>query len=50
MMQHAWEPANPFPTRDEAIYLYDVAERVANGYLPPSYTNYQNGETAFGGQ
>jgi hypothetical protein len=50
MMQHAWEPANPFPTRDEAIYLYDVAERVAKkGYLPESYIDYQNGETAFDG-
>jgi hypothetical protein len=24
-MMHAWEPENPFPTLDEAAYLYDVA-------------------------
>jgi hypothetical protein len=47
MMQHAWEPANPFPTREEALYLYSVAERVAkDGFLPASYIHYQNGESA----
>jgi hypothetical protein len=50
MMQHSWEPANPFPTLDEATYLYNVAERVAKeGYLPASYIHYQDGETAYDG-
>jgi hypothetical protein len=51
MMQHAWEPANPFPTREEAVYLYSVAERVAkDGFLPASYIHYQNGESAYEGR
>lgn len=27
----------PFPTREEAEYLYDVCHRVAHGYIPPSF-------------
>ncbi|KAL3823669.1 hypothetical protein ACHAXA_009774 [Cyclostephanos tholiformis] len=45
MMQHAWEPPNPFPDRDAAEYLYRVAERVmVEGYVPSSYVDYRNGE------
>ena len=47
MMQHAWEPANPFPDLITATYLYRVAERVmVEGYIPKSYINYTNGEVA----
>lgn len=47
MMQHAWEPPNPFPDVDTAKYLYHVAERVMiDGHVPKSYINYQNGEVA----
>ena len=49
MMQHAWEPANPFPTREQAAYLYRVAKRVmVHGHVPASFIDYQNGETAYG--
>jgi hypothetical protein len=46
MMQHYWEPPNPFPDRETAEYLYKVAERVMKGYVPKSFINYQNGEVA----
>ena len=45
MMQHAWEPPNPFPDAATAEYLYGVAERVsAGGHVPSSYVDYRNGE------
>lgn len=47
MMQHAWEPPNPFPTKETAIYLYDVSERIMKkGHIPKSFIDYQNGESA----
>jgi hypothetical protein len=47
VMQHPWEPPNPFPTEEEAEYLYDVAERVSKfGHLPATYIHYTNGEAA----
>jgi hypothetical protein len=50
MMQHAFEPPNPFPTRETAEYLYHIAERLmVNGEIPKSYIDYQNGEAAFEG-
>lgn len=49
MMQHPWEPPNPFPDSKTADYLYRVAERVmVEGYVPSSFINYQNGETVYG--
>ena len=51
MMQHAWEPANPFPTQEEAAYLYRVAERICvHGERPKSFIDYQHGETAYEGE
>jgi hypothetical protein len=48
MMQHAWEPPNPFPDQATAKYLYRVAERVMiEGHMPKSFINYQNGEVAY---
>ncbi|KAL3803910.1 hypothetical protein ACHAW5_010680 [Stephanodiscus triporus] len=45
MMQHAWEPPNPYPDRATAEYLYRVAERVmVEGHVPTSYIDYRNGE------
>jgi hypothetical protein len=50
MMQHAWEPPNPFPDQATAKYLYRVAERVMKeGYIPKSFINYQDGEVAYEG-
>lgn len=50
MMQHAWEPPNPFPTHHEARYLYQVAEKVAlHGYEPDSFIPYHNDEVAYEG-
>lgn len=50
MMQHAWEPANPFPNRTTMEYLYNVAERVMiEGYVPKSFINYKHGEVAYEG-
>jgi hypothetical protein len=49
MMQHAWEPPNPFPSRRRAAYLYNVAQRVlVQGHVPAAFINYQNGESAAG--
>jgi hypothetical protein len=43
MMQHAWDPPNPYPDLGMATYLYGVAERVMDeGYIPKSYIEYQN--------
>ena len=45
MMQHAWEPPNPYPDQAIAEYLYRVAERVmVEGHVPTSFIDYQNGE------
>lgn len=49
MMQHAWEPPNPFPNRKTAAYLYNVAKRVVHGHVPTSFINYDNGEVAYEG-
>ena len=50
MMQHAWEPPNPFPTRKTADYLYGIAERVlVHGHVPASFIDYQSGEAAYEG-
>ena len=50
MMQHAWDPPNPFPDKATAEYLYRVAERVMKeGHIPESFINYQNGEVAHDG-
>lgn len=49
MMQHVWEPANPLPTLKEVQYLWSIAERIANGYVPTTYINYENGEVAYEG-
>jgi hypothetical protein len=49
MMQHAWEPPNPFPSRRRAAYLYNVAQRVlVQGHVPAAFINYQNGESVAG--
>jgi hypothetical protein len=46
-MQPPTHPRKPFPTLEEAQYLYRVAERVVDGgYVPKSFTFYQNGEAA----
>lgn len=37
----------PFPTYEEAAYLYDVAARIAiRGHVPKTLVNYDNGEAA----
>jgi len=47
MMQHAWEPPNPFPNYTTAQYLYQVAERISvKKELPKTFIDYQNGEVA----
>jgi hypothetical protein len=47
MMQHAWEPPNPFPDLATATYLYRVAERIMlEGHVQKSFINYENGEVA----
>lgn len=48
MMQHAWDPPNPIPTIQQVKYLYEVCERVANGYIPSTYIDYERGEVAYG--
>lgn len=51
MMQHAWEPENPFPDKETAAYLYRIAERImVEGHVPKSFIEYQNGEVADEGQ
>jgi hypothetical protein len=50
MMQHAWEPENPFPDKKTAAYLYRIAERImVEGHVPKSFIDYQNGEVAYEG-
>ena len=48
MMQHYWEPPNPYPTLEHAKYLYHIAERIMGEeqYIPPSYIHYTNNEIA----
>ena len=47
MMQHPWEPPNPFPDYEMAAYLYRIAERImVEGQIPRSFINYQHGEAA----
>lgn len=45
-MQPDTHRSNPFPTREQATYLYSVADRVCKGHLPKSLTVYQNGEAS----
>ena len=45
-MQPETHPSNRFPTRQEAMYLYNVASRVMKGHLPKSLTIYTNGEAS----
>jgi hypothetical protein len=50
MMQHAWEPPNPYPTMEMTEYLYDVAERImVHGELPKTYIEYDDDVVAFEG-
>ena len=49
MMQHAWEPPNPLPSVEDVQYIYSIAERIANGYIPSTYIHYENGEVAYEG-
>jgi hypothetical protein len=37
---------NPFPTQEEAAYLFNVAERVGRGVIPRSLTLLENGEAS----
>lgn len=47
VMQDALDPPNPFPTLEEAEYLYGICERVAaNGEKPASFITFLNGEAA----
>jgi hypothetical protein len=48
MMQHSWDPPNPFPTTEIADRLYTFAQRIVQGEIPKSYIDYQHGETAYG--
>jgi hypothetical protein len=48
MMQHSWDPPNPFPTTEIAQRLYDFAQRIVDGEIPKTYIDYQDGETAYG--
>lgn len=45
-MQPETHRSNPFPTRQEAIYLFNVADRVVRGHTPKSLTIYENGEAS----
>jgi hypothetical protein len=50
MMQHYWEPSNPYPTIENAKYLYNIAEKIMiDHYTPPSYIHYTNHEIAYTG-
>jgi hypothetical protein len=50
MMQHYWEPTNPFPTIEHAKYLYHIAKRImVEEYIPKSYIHYTNHEIAYTG-
>jgi hypothetical protein len=40
MMQHSWEPPNPFPDLATATYLYQVAKRImVEGHVPTLFIN-----------
>jgi hypothetical protein len=44
VMQELGQPPNPFPTREEAEYLYNVAECVVSqGYLPMTFESFSPG-------
>lgn len=45
-MQPDTHRSNPFPTLEQARYLYNVADRVCKGHLPKSFTMYENGEAS----
>jgi hypothetical protein len=45
-MQPDTHRSNPFPTLEQATYLYHVADRVCKGYLPKSLIVYKNGEAS----
>jgi hypothetical protein len=50
MMQHAWEPPNPYPTVLMADYLYHVAERImVHGERPITYIEYELDVVAYEG-
>jgi hypothetical protein len=50
MMQHAWEPPNPYPTVEMADYLYHVAERImVHGEKPKTYIEYELDVVAYEG-
>lgn len=41
VMQEFGQPRNPFPTREEGEYLYDIADRVARqGYRPSTFQSF----------
>jgi len=43
------DPPKPFPTREEAVYLFRIAQRVTQeGHIPSSFIMYENGEAADG--
>jgi hypothetical protein len=46
-MQNPVEPLKPLPTKEEAEYLYGIAERIClGGHIPKTFTFYKNKETA----
>jgi len=45
-MQPDTHRSNAFPTREQAMYLYEVAAKVCKGHWPKSLTVYQNGEAS----
>mmetsp|Transcript_22430 Transcript_22430/g.40757 ORF Transcript_22430/g.40757 Transcript_22430/m.40757 type:complete len:396 (-) Transcript_22430:544-1731(-) len=45
-MQPDTHRSNPFPTLEQATYLYHVADRVCKGHFPKSLIVYQNGEAS----
>lgn len=49
MMQHSWERPNPFPPIQEIRYLYEIAQRIADGHVPSTYIDYKDGEVAYEG-
>jgi hypothetical protein len=47
LMEPAFDPPNPFPTKSEAKYLYQIADRVmGQGHRPHSFIVYQHGEAS----
>jgi hypothetical protein len=50
-MQNPVHPRKPMPTKEEAEYLYGIAERIClGGYIPKSFTFYKNKEAAYPNQ